>query len=92
MSLLEKLRAKISSTNVPVKQPEPDQNGDITMTVTAEEKEAAQQGRYQIPVAIDEYFPWKGHIFKVTSVGKMTFSAQCMGLTRNRADKLGLNR
>lgn len=88
MSLLEKLKAKITSTNKTIQQPDLDSGTNVT--ITDEEKQAAQEGRYQIPVAVDEYFPWKGHIFKVTQVGKLNFSAQCTGLTRNRAEKLGM--
>ena len=89
MSILERIKAKIRSTNETTPQPEPDRNGN---TVTTIESERDPVKDYQIPVREGEFLPWKGHVFKITSVGKMDFVAECVGITNARAKDLGLKR
>ena len=90
MSLLDRIKAKISPTNQPTKTPEPDSRGITTVDITEEEKESAQKREYQIPIQPGEYFPWKGLLFQVTHSKGLQFTAECKGLTKNRAEKLGL--
>lgn len=84
MKLLDKFRAKIrppvqlqTATNEPV-------------DLLNESDPPIEKTTYQIPIAVGEYFPWKGHIFQISEVTPMTFSANLVGLTRRRADKLGV--
>ncbi len=92
MSILERIKAKIRATNETTPQPAPNAKGETVMTVTNEEERRDPTNNYQIPIHEGEFLPWKGHVFKITSVGKMDFVAECVGITNARAKELGLKR
>lgn len=86
MSIVDRIKAKIVPTNQPT--PTPELAGDTSVAVM-EKKEPPKQ---KLPVTVGEYLPWKGIVFKIIAVEGNTFTAQAMGLTKARAEKLGINR
>lgn len=83
MSIANRIKAAISS-----KQPAPELAGDTSVAVV----EKQEPPKAKLPVTVGEYLPWKGVVFKISAVDGNTFTATAMGLTKARAEKLGISR
>jgi hypothetical protein len=92
MSILERIRKKISTPAEVEPVVASVENADAQNMVDVPEADADPLSGYVIPMAAGEYFPWKGHLFKIKSVDHMEFTAECVGITNARAKSLGVKR